>query len=230
LLGEQLPGKRIVVQPHGIPLELYRADHRQAARAAFPQILDRQVILSLGRIDPIKNQAWLLDQAPWIFQKHPRALLVLAGPCTDEPYGELIRRRIRELNLQEHVLLTGGLPPNDPRIIGLLQCCSALVLPSLSETFGLVILEAWAAGAPVLSARASGPAALIESAQNGWLFDLDRPQTFQDVLSRTLDEPGLAKEMALRGGLVAEQYSINALAAKLKDLYEELIEEKRCAT
>jgi starch synthase len=118
------------------------------------------MLLCVGRIDPIKNQAWLLDQAPAIFQRHPNALLALAGPCTDEPYGELIDRKIKELGLQERVLLTGGLPPNDPRLIGLMQESSALLLPSLSETFGLVILEAWAAGTVVVSSRTSGPSAL----------------------------------------------------------------------
>jgi glycosyltransferase involved in cell wall biosynthesis len=230
LLQQQFPAKRVVVQPHGVPLNVYHADQRTAALRAFPQIYDRQVILSLGRIDPIKNQSWLLEQAPQIFKRYPRALLVLAGPCTDEPYGRRIQQAIADLQLQEHVLLTGGFPPDDPRVVGLLQSAAVLVLPSLSETFGLVILEAWAAETPVVSARASGPAALIENAENGWLFDLDQPQTFHDALARTLDNPVAAKQMARRGALVSEQYDISALAARLKRLYGELIEEKQCTT
>jgi glycosyltransferase involved in cell wall biosynthesis len=229
LLQKQFPDKRVMVQPHGVPLDVYRTDQRQAAVTAFPQIRDRQLILSLGRIDPIKNQTWLLEQAPRIFKKYPRALLVLAGPCTDEPYGEKVQKLLQESNLRHKVVLTGGLPPNDPRVVGLLQSAAALVLPSLSETFGLVILEAWAAGAPVLSARASGPAALIESGHNGWLFDLAQPQTFHDALSHTLEQPKLAKEMAQRGAAVSERYSVKALAGQLKTLYEDLIREKRCA-
>jgi glycosyltransferase involved in cell wall biosynthesis len=229
LLQRQFPDKRILVQPHGVPVEVYRTDQRQAALAAFPQIHGRQVLLCLGRIDPIKNQNWLLEQSRAIFNQYPRALLVLAGPCTDEPYGRLIQERISQADLRGRVLMTGGLPPNDPRVVGLLQSASALLLPSLSETFGLVILEAWAAGAPVLSARASGPAALIESGHNGWLFDLDQPQAFHEALERTLDHPAQARAMAARGGLVTERYSVNTLAAGLKGLYEELIEEKRCA-
>jgi len=228
LLQKQFPTKRVMVQPHGVPLEIYRADQRHAALEAFPQICRRQVLLSLGRIDPIKNQSWLLEQAPEVFKRYPRALLVLAGPCTDEPYGEQIKRTIRARGFQDRVLLTGGLPPNDPRVVGLLQCAEALILPSLSETFGLVILEAWAAGTPVLSARASGPAALIQDGHNGWLFDLEQPQTFHDALAHTLDQPATAKEMAQRGALITERHSVNALAATLKGLYEELIEEKRC--
>jgi alpha-maltose-1-phosphate synthase len=230
LLRRQFPTQRVMVQPHGVPLELYRADQRPAALAAFPELRDRQVLLSLGRIDPIKNQSWLLEQAPRIFERFPRALLVLAGPCTDEPYGRRIQGMIRAASLAGRVLVTGPLPPNDPRLVGLLQSAAALVLPSLSETFGLVILEAWAAGAPVLSARTSGPAALIEHGNNGWLFDLDRPQGFHDVLARTLDQPAEAREMARRGGALSERHSMTALAARLAGLYQELVEEKQCAT
>jgi len=230
LLQKQLPAKRIVVQPHGVPLDIYGKDERAGALAAFPQIQGRQVILCLGRIDPVKNQGWLLEHAPEIFRRFPQAFLVLAGPCTDEPYGEQIGRQIQRLGLGKRVLLTGGLPPNDPRVVGLLQSAAVLVLPSLSETFGLVILEAWAAGAPVISARASGPSALVEQGRNGWLFDLSDPAGFFQALGRTLNDPGEAREMALRGREVTQRYSMTALAAKLKGLYEELIEERRCTT
>jgi starch synthase len=103
-------------------------------------------------------------------------------------------------------------------------------LPSLSETFGLVILEAWAAGTPVLAARTSGASALVKHGDNGWLFDLEEPRAFHNALAHTLEQPAAAREMARRGGWVTERYSVRSLAEKLKRLYEELIEEKRCAT
>jgi glycosyltransferase involved in cell wall biosynthesis len=231
LWQEKFPSKRVVVQPHGVPMPEYEKNCRERARAAFPEICGRQVLLSAGRVDPIKNQVWLLEQAPEIFQRYPNAILVLAGACTDRPYGEQIDRRIRELGLEKRVLLTGGLPPGDPRLIGLMQEARALLLPSLSETFGLVILEAWAAGTMVLSSRTSGASALIENGKNGWLFDLEKPETFQNALERTLRNPEAAREMAARGAAkVREKYSVNALAGRMKLLYEELMEAKRCVT
>jgi starch synthase len=230
LLRERLPEKKIVVQPHGVPLELYRPDHRSAALAAFPQIRDRDMILSLGRIDPIKNQSWLVEQAPALFAKHPNALIVLAGPCTDEPYEAKLKQRIRQLGLEQRVLFTGGMAGSDPRLIGLLQSARALVLPSLSETFGLVVLEAWAAGTMVLSSRTSGPSALIQNGSNGWLFELEKPAEFHEAVAWTLAHPAEAEQMVERGARVSEQYGLAAIAAKVKSLYEELVEEKACAT
>ena len=230
LLRSSHPDKRVVVQPHGVPVELYQKDHRQTARQAFPKIRGRQMLLCAGRIDPIKNQSWLLDQAPAIFQKHPQAILVLAGPCTDEPYGKLIARKIESLGLQDRVLVPGGLPPNDPRLIGLLQEAAAVLLPSVSETFGLVVLEAWAAGTVVLSSRTSGPSALVRHGENGWLFALDEPRVFHEALDLALSDAVLARCMANRGARISQQHSLGVLAARLKKLYEQLIEEKRCVT
>jgi alpha-maltose-1-phosphate synthase len=227
LLREQYPDKRVVVQPHGVPLEIYEADRRGQALAAFPQIRGKQVLLSIGRIDPVKNQAWLVEQAPAIFQNHPCAIMVLAGACTDEHYGEILRQRIKELGLEDRVLLTGGLPPNDPRLIGLMQEAEVLLLPSKSETFGLVILEAWATGTMVLSTRTSGACTLVRDGQNGWLFDLEKPETFHEPLARALSKSDAARRMLRCGGdEVHTQYNLGALAARMKKLYEELIEEK----
>ena len=110
LLRERHPNKRIVVQRHGVPFDIYGRDQRQAARDAFPGIRNRKVLLALGRVDPIKNQLWLLEQAPAIFARYPDAMLVFVGACTDEPYGEKVQRALDQLGLREQVLLTGGLP------------------------------------------------------------------------------------------------------------------------
>ncbi|HEV7926408.1 MAG TPA: glycosyltransferase family 4 protein, partial [Verrucomicrobiae bacterium] len=227
LLRQSHPAKRIIVQSHSVQTDRYLHDHREAARAGFPQIQNRQVLLSLGRIDPIKNQGWLVEQAQEIFHRHPQAMLVLAGACTDKAYGESVKQNIRQLGLEERVLLVGGLAPADPRLIGLLQTASAVVLPSLSETFGLVILEAWGAGVPVICSRTSGASALVQHGQNGWLFDLDGPVEFLQCVDQALGKPELAKQLASAGRrLIAEQFDSHVLAGRMKNLYSQLIEEK----
>lgn len=231
LLRERYPDKQILVQPHGVPVEVYRQDQRAAARTAFPQICGREMLLNIGRLDPIKNQGWLLEQMPALVARRPGILLVLAGACTHEQYGREIRSQIQSRGLTANVLLTGGLPPEDPRLIGLFQEAKAVVLPSVSETFGLVILEAWAAGRPVLSSRTSGALSLVRDGHNGWLFDLSRPEEFHSAIDETLANPGLAAVLAQRGAeLVKREFSISVLAYRLKCLYEELIEERSCAT
>ena len=227
LLRKKHPGKRIEIQPHGIPMEMYQQDHRADARKAYPQIQERAVLLSVGRLDPVKNQAWLITHAPEIFRNHPEVLLVLAGACTNQAYGQSLERQIHELGISDRVLITGGLPQGDPRLIGLIQESRAVLLPSISETFGLVLLEAWAAGTTVISSRTSGASALVRDGENGWLFDLSDPRAFHQAVSETLRNSDLRARLAESGRqLATSEYDVRSVAGKVKQLYEELIEAK----
>jgi glycosyltransferase involved in cell wall biosynthesis len=227
LLRERQPRQRIVVQPHGVRTALFRTDHRAVARAAYPQLAGCDLVLCVGRIDAVKNQGWLLRQAPQMLRANPRAFLLVVGACMDARYGAALRDRIAGPEYDGRVALAGGLPPEDPRLIGLLQDARLVVLPSISETFGLVILEAWAAGTPVLASRTSGASALIRHGENGWLFNLGEPISFHAALNRALREPELCRRTAAAGGrLVAAEFDTEVLAGRMRRLYDELIEEK----
>jgi alpha-maltose-1-phosphate synthase len=230
LVRERHPGRIVMVQPHGVRAELYETDYRLIAHQAFPAIRGRDVLLSLGRIDPVKNQAWLVGQMSAVLQRHPKALLVLAGACTDEAYGIALEKKIAELGLRDRVLLTGKLPPSDPRLIGLMQEARVAILQSISETFGLVILEAWAAGTPAISSRTSGASALIAHGKTGWLFDLEQPAEFHAALDTTLTQPEHVRPVvaAARERVVAD-FDTRALSGKLRDLYHELHDRRRGA-
>ena len=227
LIHEHHPDQRVVVQPHGVPVHLYQNDHRGAARAAFPRLEGRSILLAVGRIDAVKNQGWLVEQMPEVFRRHPRLLLVLAGAATDQGYADALARRIGQLGMEKNVLLVGGLPPGDPRLIGLMQEARAVVLPSVSETFGLVILEAWAAGTAVISSRTTGAKSLVENGQNGFLFDLEKPGELHAGIDELWRSDTLADQMAAAGRKrVIAAFDTRVLAGRMKQLYENLIEEK----
>jgi glycosyltransferase involved in cell wall biosynthesis len=228
LLRAKYPQQRVIVQPHSVPAADYAVDHRANALAAFPSIKNRDVILSVARIDPTKNQSWLVEQLPAIVSRHPKALLVLAGPVTEFAYGDVLLKCIQAQGLQNHVLLTGGLEPGGSELIGLMQAAKAMLLPSTSETFGLVILEAWAAGTPILSSKTSGALSLINHGENGWLFDLSDPASFHQSLDEALENKALRQNMtATANELVLSTYDVSAMGAQVRDLYAELIDLKR---
>lgn len=227
LIRERHPGRLVVVQPHGVPAARFAADQRAAAREAFPIVGNRPMLLVLGRIDAVKNQEWLIAQAAELRRRHPQILLVFVGACMNREYGDALRARVTQEGLAANVCWAGNLPPGDPRLIGLLQEARAVVLPSVSETFGIVILEAWAAGTPVISSRTSGATALVEEGVNGWLFGLGEPATFHAAVDALLAEParGVARGAAGRANVWAN-YDTAVLAGRVKRLYGELIEQK----
>jgi glycosyltransferase involved in cell wall biosynthesis len=228
LLKAQYPRRRIQVQPHGVsPVAFRERDCRSTAYEAYPQVVGREILLVVSRIDPVKNQGWLLDELPEIIREHPKALLVLAGACTDMAYGSQILQRIHKLGIQNQVVMTGGLSPGDPRLIGLLQAAAAVVLPSISETFGLVILEAWSAGAVPIASGTSGARALIRHRKNGWLFDLAQPRTYHEAVNEALCDRKMVARLAQAGlELVRSEYDTDVLAGRMATLYQQLREER----
>jgi starch synthase len=228
LLQEKYPAKQIIVQPHGISLQKFALDFRAEPLAAYPQLAEKRVLLVLGRIDPAKNQGWVLVQFPEILRRYPDAHLVLAGACTDELYGKALRKEVRKLGLEDKVLFTGGLAPDDPKLIGLMQLASCMIVPSISETFGLVIIEAWGAGTPVISSRTSGALSIVKHGENGLLFSIESIPEFHACLDEMLGSKERAASMARNGHQVAaREFDATVLARRIKSLYQSLIEQKR---
>lgn len=223
LLRQRYPQQRVLLQQHSVPAARYAKDQRTAARRAFPMICERDVLLCVARLDPVKNQRWLVEQLPAVLQRHPRALLVLAGPATSNGYGEQVQREVERLGLRENVLLTGSLEQGGDALVGLMQHAKAMLLPSTSETFGLAILEAWAAGTPIVSSRTSGACSLITPRENGWFFGLESPQEFQAALDEALAEGESTQRIRANAkSLVQSTYDTVVAAARVKALYEEL--------
>ncbi|MDX1953183.1 MAG: glycosyltransferase family 4 protein [Verrucomicrobiota bacterium] len=222
LLRQKYPNKKVLVQPHGITLSRYAKDHRAALYNAWPQLNKKRFLLVLGRIDPVKNQGWVVEQFAEILQHEPEVFLVLAGACTDEAYGKSLKKEVRNKGLESRAIFTEGLPPGDARLIGLLQAASMLVVPSLSETFGLVLLEAWAAATPVVSTRTSGALELVQDGSNGFLFDLEKPAEFHAGVAALLSSAGTRERLGRAGHLLASEYDTVTLAGRVQQLYQEL--------
>lgn len=224
LLQEKYPRQRVACVPHGVVTSAYDRDCREHAYAHFPQLRDHKTLLALGRIEPAKNQLWLVEQAPALLSQHANLKIVLAGPIVDQKYGRALLARRHELGLEQSILLAGLLPPADPKLIGLLQTADALLLPSVSETFGLVLIEAWAARTPVIASHTHGADELVAHGKNGWLFELDKPRQFHEAVRAVLHDRPRARKMAQEGHEMVRRDFDSALSAhRIQKLYEKLL-------
>ena len=155
-------------------------------------------------------------------------MLALVGAPTTPSVVQELHRQIQQHGLENDVLLTGGLPPSSPQLIGLLQSARLFVLSSTAEPFGIVILEAWAAGTPVLATRTSGPSALIDHRHNGLLYDLSAEADFHHAVDALLTDPQLAQHLRSNAtATVLSQYDVPSVTARISRIYEELIEQKK---
>jgi glycosyltransferase involved in cell wall biosynthesis len=99
-----------------------------------------------------------------------------------------------------------------------------LVLPSLNEGMGRVLVEAMAAGKPVVASRVGGIPDLVRHAETGYLVPPADEEALADGIKKLLDDPEKAKQMGLRGKEYCHQFSLDAMVSKLDDLYSDLMQ------
>jgi glycosyltransferase involved in cell wall biosynthesis len=224
----KLSGQRVELIPNGVDCEAFAQGDAAGFRAAHGLATDRRIILCVSRIDYQKNQIGLVDALAQVATQVPTVHLVLLGPVTVAGYHERLLNRVRELGLTDRVTLIPGLRPDDPMLPAAYHAAEVFCLPSLHEPFGIVILEAWAAGRPVVASRVGG---IPSFTQDGEDVIQAQPGDTADLAARLIQvmgDPRLAGRLAAAGQAKARRdYAWSAIAARLVDIYRELPRARR---
>ena len=221
-LSARYPGQRIVYLPNGVNCGDFRQKPDCSPRREWNIPGNRRLILCISRIDYQKNQQILLE----LLRHDPECHLLLIGPVTSAWYHRQLLDRADDMQVNGRLTVIPGLAPDDPRLKAILHEAEVFVLPSLHEPFGIVALEAWAAGLPVIAAETGGLGDFIVSGRNGLLFDPARPDELTACYDRLLREPELGPRLAANALEDVRSFSWEALTGRLADLYRELIHDR----
>ncbi|MBW3670211.1 MAG: glycosyltransferase [Acidobacteria bacterium] len=176
----------------------------------------REPVLFLGRISWKKR----IDQLLRAMVSVPGVPLIVAGN-DEENLIPSLEALSRELGIDDRVSFPGW-ADNETKW-RLLREASVLVLPSLSENFGNVILEAMAAGAPIITTPEVGAAEIVQ-AENAGLVVKGTAQSIATAIASVLDRPELARRMGESGARAArEHYSWEDIAARMEERYAAII-------
>ncbi|MFN2386436.1 MAG: glycosyltransferase family 4 protein [Thermoanaerobaculia bacterium] len=146
----------------------------------------------------------------------PGLRLDIAGPVFDSTYRDRLEALVAELGLTNRVALLG--PRDDVR--ELMQNAACLVLCSDSEAFANVLVEAMAAGLPVVSSAVDGSKEAVVDGETGFLVPVGDVEGYARAIRRILEDPALARRMGERAlGVVAEKYSAPRMAAQVAAVY-----------
>lgn len=217
------PHKRVVFLPNGVTPERFACGDGNAFRAKHGIPLQAPLLLTVGRIDPQKNQIFAARILSELRQTKPDARLALIGPVTSEPYHEQLIRTIRDLALEPCVTLIPGLSAGGQDLVDAYHAADIFLLPSIHEPFGIVILEAWAASVAVAASRTGGIPAFVEDGRDGLLFPPDDTAACLTALRALLDNAGYRGSLAEAGRRKAvTQYSWDRITQQLVTLYEDV--------
>lgn len=212
---------RIEIVPPGVDHAFFSPGPRAGARYALRLPSDRPIVLFAGRIQPLKG----LDVAirALSHSAHRDAMLVAVGGASGEGGDAHLRecqRLVAQLGLTDRVEFR---PPQPHHLLSsYYRAADLCIVPSRSESFGLVALEAAACGTPVVASAVGGLLTLIEDGRTGLLVEGREPLAFAAGIDAILSNTALARSMSARAAASARRYTWSTTAARLRRIYGDL--------
>ncbi len=213
--------------PTGIPEELFNFSlprFRQIQRklfSKFPQLKGKKVLLYVGRVVKEKNLAFLLDVLKETLKTNPNTALLFVG---GGPYLDELAELAEQMGLAQNTAFAGYAARED--LIYFYKCGSIFVFPSLTETQGLVTIEAMMAGLPVVAIGERGTLDVMQGDNGGFMVKNDL-QEFSAKVSALLNDENLFRQKAAEGEKWSKQWSIKELTPKLVEFYQKAIDCKQ---
>lgn len=220
----ELPEQDVYFLPGGVNLEEFARGDRACGRNILDLDSSTSLIVCVARIDRQKDQATLVKA--WANHCNSVCDLALVGAETSPGYVEELRGLASGAKGNLHI--TGGIAPEQmPHIYA---AADVSVLPSRHEPFGLACLESWAAGTALVAAEVGGPAWLLKGEMQGRLFPVGDSDALGGILCQLLESPEERVRLEAEGARrVAEEFSWQIRAKRLRQIYETAI-EKRTST
>jgi len=212
---------RVEVIAPGVDHAMFSPGDAASARRRLGLPTDRPVLLFVGRIQPLKGVDLALRCLASL--RDPAALLVVVGgPSGADGIAEVGRLHAlaRDLGVEERVRWEPPQPHG--ALVDWYRGADVCLVPSRTESFGLVALEAAACGTPVVAANVGGLRSLVDDGHTGFLVDGRTGRDFAAPVERLFADAGLGAEMGVSAAARSGRYTWNIMAARLRRLYADL--------
>ena len=198
------------IVPNGIDLQKFSPNGHHPAPDG------EQSLLFVGHLVPKKGLGVLLEAFDQLVQEFPRLRLDVVGDGPLRGLGAPARSR---------VTFHGSL--HGEALVEMYRACDVFVAPSIGhESFGITLLEAMAAGKPIVAARIPGYADVVRDEREALLHATADPRDLRDVLRRMVTDAGLRRTLAAGGRVRVQQYAWPTVAAAVERHYEKLLRER----
>ena len=212
---------RVEVVPPGVDHAFFSPGNKAGARSALG-LGDEPVLLFVGRIQPLKGAAVAVEAVAR--SRHSDAKLLIVGGASGTEGSDEVRRvraLVDELGLQDRVVFV---PPQPHHVLSTYyRAADAVLVPSRSESFGLVALEAAACGTPVVAAAVGGLLTLVDEGRTGYLIDSREPRHYTAAIDRILGDQALSRALSAGAVRSASSYTWATTAARLRRIYADIV-------
>ena len=183
-------------------------------RRGEPRKSGENVVGTVCRLFPVKGIVYLIRAIGLLRAQFPEVRLEIAGVGPDQ---ERLEQEVRSLGLTRHVTFLGW----QANVESLLARWDVLVMPSIQEAFGIAVLEAMAAGLPVVATSVGGLRELVEDGRTGWLVPAGDPAAIAERVGMLFASPGLRCAMGTAGQDRARQhFSMDRMVQEIAKIYD----------
>lgn len=212
---------RIEVVAPGVEHAFFSPGDRGGARRALGLDEAAPVLLFVGRIQPLKGLPVAVETLAALDRPEAR-LVVVGGPSGVDGAAELARVHALAASLGVSAQIQYVAPQPHHLLSTWYRAADVVLVPSRSESFGLVALEAAACGTPVVAAAVGGLRTLVDHGRTGLLVDGRDPLAFAAAVASVLDRRGYAGELGTAAAERALDYTWSVAAARLRRIYVDL--------
>jgi glycosyltransferase involved in cell wall biosynthesis len=210
----------ITTIPTGIDLNPYQEVSGASIRNKLNWGKER-ILITIGRLAAEKNLKTLLSACALAMEADPNTRLIVIG---DGPQKDDLKKFTKELGISELVHFTGLVPFEQiPRY---LKAADAFCFASVSETQGLVTMEAMAAGLPVVAVRGTGTTEIVQDGETGFLTE-NNPESLAQAIKQVFENPDLYKSFQNAALETSQSFATSVQAQKMMQVYEQAIEDKK---
>ena len=214
--------EKFCIIPYGIKLErllnmplshLFKKDYD----------LDRNVVLFIGRLAPVKGIQYLLKAAPQVLREVPDTSFVIVGSaCGDYNFQKELEKLSHKLGVNDKVIFTGYI--SDDELLNAYSAANVFVLPTLREGLPIVTLEAMAAGKPVVASNVGGLPSIVKDGVTGFLAEPKNVGQLADSIIKLLLNEKMTREMGDNARDRVKDFSWEKIAKETEKAYKEAIQ------
>jgi D-inositol-3-phosphate glycosyltransferase len=211
--------------PPAVERAFFAPGDRRGARRAIGLPADRPIVLFVGRIQPLKGPDVAVRALAGVHRRDTMFVIVGGASGTDG-VAELLETRTlaRELGVADRVVFVDPKPHH--LLSSYYRAADVVIVPSRSESFGLVALEAAACGIPVVASAVGGLLNVVHDGVTGLLVEGRQPERFARALNQLIDDPVGAAAMGAAAAVRARRFTWSFTAARLRRLYADLVEQR----
>jgi D-inositol-3-phosphate glycosyltransferase len=217
------PSEKIEIIPCGVNLNRFYPIEKTTAREKLALDPDDNILLYVGRFDPLKGLSRLLEAMAYLKNHHQLRLLIVGGDGDDHPATRRLQQKAAKLGIVDKVSFAGrieqeNLPPY-------YAAADTLVIPSYYESFGLVGLEALACGRPVVSTPVGAMEGILRQDETGKLVTDMSPQSLATGIEAVIADFALFSTESIRASVL--DYSWSTIASAVLEQYRGVFKQPR---